>query len=383
MQNSIIDDSEQLKELCEKIQHSQVVAIDTEFLRDKTYYGKLCLIQLATEDVITCVDPLNISDMSPLLDYLYRTDVLKIMHSARQDLEMFYDITGKIPKPLYDTQIAATLVGFGDQTGYAKLVKSMLGVNLDKAHARTDWSQRPLDSSQMEYALDDVRYLIPMYQQQLRMLESKGRGSWLDDDFNRLTDSALYKPDPDELWKRVKGGRNLKGQQLAVLQRLAIWREEHARQLDRPRRWLMSDDILVEMSKRQPQNADAVEKIRGCNSYLKKNSDNLVKLIRAARELPREDWPDDDRPESLSVEQEAMVDILMGVIRVKALQNDVTPALLTTRRDLERLVCGEKDMDLMHGWRYELVGKEIIKFIQGGETIQVRNNQIIIEPVQN
>lgn len=381
MQNSIVNTQHALLSLCDKISQSNLVAIDTEFLRDKTYYGKLCLIQIATDDVITCVDPLHVENLEPLLECLYEPGILKIMHSARQDLELFYDLTGKVPQPVYDTQIAATLLGYGDQTGYAKLVKSLMSVNLDKSHARTDWSQRPLDDSQIEYALDDVRYLIPMYRKQWQMLIDKGRTSWLDDDFRRLTDLSLYCPDQDDLWTRVKGARNMKGVQLAVLQRLAIWREDLAKQLDRPRRWLLSDDMLVELAKRQPLTVAALEKIRGCNSHVKKNARKLFTVIGEAKNLPKEAWPKDNRPDNLSLEQEALVDFMMGIVRVRAMENEVTAAVLTTRKDLEKLVLGETEFEMMHGWRNELIGRELRNFLNGNETIRVQNNHIVIDSI--
>ena len=224
MRTLFVNDESTLAELCQLIASSDVVAMDTEFMRERTYYAQLCLIQLATDEVIACVDPLAIDDLNPLLDLLYEPKRLKILHAARQDLEIFFDLRGDVPRPVYDTQIAATLLGHGDQLGYAKLVKAMLSVNVDKDHSRTDWSKRPLDDAQIKYAENDVRHLIPMYRMQMKQLTKLGRESWLQADFDNLTDKNLYAPQKENLWKRIKGTRILKRNQLAIIQQLAVWR---------------------------------------------------------------------------------------------------------------------------------------------------------------
>ena len=198
-----VDTESGLAELCEKLRGQPVLALDTEFLREKTYYAQLCLLQVAAEGVIACIDPLAV-DLDPLLDIIYDPNVVKVMHSARQDMEIFFDLRGDVPRPLFDSQIAATLMGFGEQVGYANLVQQMLEVTLDKIATRTDWSQRPLDAEQISYAADDVRYLFTLYHQQVELLSSKGRLSWLQDDFDAMSDRTTYAPHPENLWKRVK-----------------------------------------------------------------------------------------------------------------------------------------------------------------------------------
>lgn len=379
MRTLFVNDDATMTELCQLLSQSELVAMDTEFMRERTYYAQLCLIQLATNDFIACVDPLALPDMNPLLDLIYDPARLKILHAARQDLEIFFDLRGEVPKPVYDTQVAATLLGHGDQLGYAKLVKAMLSVNVDKEHARTDWSKRPLDPEQVVYAENDVRYLIPMYQQQMKQLKELGRESWLEADFASLTDTELYAPRRENIWKRIKGIRILKRHQLAVIQQLAIWREDKAQKLNYPRKWVIPDDVMIELARRCPANVDDLEKLHGWKGGHKKYAEEVIAVISQARQLPQSEWPGHESTVALTVQQEALVDFLMGIVRLRAISNDVTPAVLATRKDLERMVQGQEDIPVKKGWRYELVGNDLAEFINGNRTIRIHRNDIEIE----
>ena len=378
MEELYVETQEELSNLCARIELSGVIAIDTEFLREKTYYAQLCLIQIATDDVLACVDPLNVPNLDPFLDLLYQPNRVKVLHSARQDLEIFFDLKGDLPKPIFDTQVGATLLGYGDQLGYANLVKAMMSKSLDKEHSRTDWSKRPLDEAQIHYALNDVRYLIPIYREQLKRLTEKGREQWLQPDFENLTDKSLYAPDPEHLWKRVKGTRILKRGQLAVLQQLTIWREQQARESNRPRKWVLPDDVLVDIARRCPSSIEALEKIRGWSNYIKKSSNEILALVKKAIALPESQWPITERPTHLTVEQDALVDLLMSVVRIRALENDVTPAVLITRKEIESLVLGERNLAVFTGWRQELIGKELLACINGKKLITIKQHKIVI-----
>ena len=378
MEELYVETQEELSNLCARIELSDVIAIDTEFLREKTYYAQLCLIQIATDDVLACVDPLNVPNLDPFLDLLYQQNRVKVLHSARQDLEIFFDLKGDLPKPIFDTQVAATLLGYGDQQGYANLVKAMMSKSLDKEHARTDWGKRPLDDAQIHYALNDVRYLIPIYREQLKRLTEKGRKQWLQPDFENLTDKSLYAPDPEHLWKRVKGTRILKRGQLAVLQQLTIWREQRARESNRPRKWVLPDDVLVDIARRCPNSLEALEKIRGWSNYIKKSSNEILALVKKAKALPESQWPTTERATPLTVEQDALVDLLMSVVRIRALENDVTPAVLVTRKEIESLVLGERNLAVFTGWRQELIGKELLDCINGKKLITIKQQKIVI-----
>jgi len=383
MKNSVndifVNSQAGLEALCDSLRGQPVLALDTEFLREKTYHAQLCLLQVAAEGVIACVDPLAIEDLNPLLDIIYDTGSVKVMHSARQDMEIFYDIRGDLPRPLFDSQIAATLMGFGEQVGYASLVKDMLGIELDKLHTRTDWSQRPLDEAQLEYAADDVRYLFEIYDKQLRALREKGRENWLRGDFEELTNIDLYSPPPSSLWKRVKGKQRLKGVHLAILRDLAIWREERAQKINRPRRWVLKDDVMVDLARFAPQEMGGLEKIRGMEAKTVQNQGKaLLAVIQKARDSDKATWPTLTTWQRLNPSQDALVDMLMAIIRLRGAEQDVSPGLLAGRKELESLVQGEKDCPVLHGWRAELVGHDLQAMLSGKQALRVINGMPVL-----
>lgn len=380
MQKYIIDTNEKLAALCAELSAHPVIVIDTEFLREKTYYAQLCLIQLATDEHLICVDPLACTELQPLLDVLYDPTKVKVLHSARQDLELFYDLVGHLPDNIFDTQIAATLLGYGDQIGYAKLVKKMTGVDLDKAHTRTDWSQRPLSNEQIEYALDDVRYLREIYRKQLQALTEAGRAEWLSRDFAALSDTSTYSNPDDTLWQRVRGSNTLKGVQLCVLQELAIWRETCAREKNRPRRWIIRDDLLLDLARLMPTAKEQANKIRGMESGTARYLDTILPLIQHAKSLPPERWPKLPKYTQLTPEQEALVDIFMAMVKLRAESNQISTNVLASRKELESVVQGKQATSVMTGWRYQLVGKDIDDFISGRNRLGVQLGELKIIP---
>ncbi len=366
-----IDTEAGLAALCDKLRGQPVLALDTEFLREKTYYAQLCLLQVAAEGVIACVDPLALN-LDPLLDIIYDPAVVKVMHSARQDMEIFFDLRGDVPRPLFDSQIAATLMGFGEQVGYANLVQQMLGVTLDKGATRTDWSQRPLDIEQIRYAADDVRYLFAVYHQQREMLQSKGRLEWLQDDFDEMSDRTTYAPAPENLWKRVRGVQKLSSPQLAVLRGLAVWREERAQASNRPRRWMLKDEVMVDLARRSPVNLDGLAKIRGVEErLLSRHGEALLKVVAAANATDSETWPIRTQSQRLSSAQDAVVDLLMAVLRLRGSEHDVSPALLASRKQLEALVSGDTGCAVLHGWRAGLAGHDLQAVLAGEKVVRV------------
>lgn len=368
-----------LHDLCGRLRGSPWLALDTEFIREKTYYTQLCLLQVASENVLACVDPLTLDNLDPLLDIIYNPATVKIIHSARQDMETLYDLRGNLPSPIYDTQIAAALLGYGDQVGYGALVRGMLDVHLDKLHTRTDWSRRPLDEEQLYYAADDVRYLGEIYHRQRAELASKGRLDWLTDDFAALSDARNYANAPLRAWRKVKLAHTLQGVQLAVAQALAAWREAYARSANKPRKWTLSDDVIIDLARHQPQAKESLAKIRGLDpQILKHHGANLLTLISHAKALPREHWPQLETPMRLTTKQEALIDVLMAVVRIRGAQNAVSTATLTTRRELEQLLTGVEDLNILHGWRGALVGKDLQALLQGEITLQVINGELTI-----
>ncbi len=379
-----VDNPNALSALCQALEPATVLSLDTEFMREKTYRARLCLIQIATDDVIACVDPIALPDLDPLMAILYDPKRLKVLHAARQDLEIFHDLHGRVPAPVFDTQIAAALLGFSDQAGYGTLVEGLLGITLEKGHARTDWSRRPLDAEQIAYAADDVRHLHRLYPLICERLEQAGRSDWLDDDFRALTDPDRYRRPDTEAWRRVSGHGRLKPQQLAILQTLAAWREAQARERDKPRKWILGDEVLLDLARRAPTERSALERIRGLNpATLRHHGETLLALIEQARQRPKAQWPTPPARERPTPEQEGLADLLMACVRILGQQHGISPATLTTRKEVERLVRGERDLPLLQGWRARLVGDTLLALLQGRLALQVRNDRVVTVPAND
>src|SRR3569833_1048425 len=258
-----IDDTRALAALCTRLRGTEWIALDTEFVREKTLYPILCLIQIASADTLACIDPLALPDLDPLLDVLNDPAITKVMHAARQDMEIFNHLRGELPRPVFDTQLAAPLLGLQEQIGYAALVDNILNVKLDKAHIRADWSQRPLSPAQLEYAADDVRYLAVLYPRLRDTLAAKARLQWLAGDFAELSNPRLYACPPADAWLRIKGTPRLRTRQLAVAQALAAWREETAQRQNRPRSWILRDENLLDLARLQPLGIGELAQVRG------------------------------------------------------------------------------------------------------------------------
>jgi ribonuclease D len=372
-----IDNPADLATYCAELRRHDWFAIDTEFMREKSYYPQLCLIQIATPDGAVCIDPFGIDDLGPLLELLYDPAILKVFHAARQDLEIFHVMRGTPPAPVFDTQLAATLLGHGDQVGYGALVKETLGVELEKAHSRADWSLRPLTAEQLEYAADDVRYLVQVYQKQRLALEQNGRLPWLAEDFAALSAPHTYENPPQEAWRRIKGVNFLKGVQLAVLQQIAAWREQVAQDSDRPRRWVLKDEVMFDMAKLMPDSLDKLGRIRGLEKgTVERNGKRLLELIQQGRKMPKEDWPQLETVVRLTPQQEALVDAMMALVRLRAMEQQVSVSTLAPRREVERLLGDDPEAALRHGWRAQLAGQDLQRLLRGELSLQVRQGRL-------
>jgi len=375
-----IDSAAQLETLCTQLPGADWMTLDTEFLREKTYYPKLCLLQVAVPGVVACVDPLVIEDISPLLDVIYDPGITKVMHAARQDMEILYHLRGTLPAPVFDTQVAALLLGFSDQVGYGTLVSELLGVTLDKLHTRADWSLRPLSPEQVRYAADDVIYLAQVYERLVERLGELGRLDWLTEDFEQLVQPALYSNAPQQAWLKVRGINRIKGASLSVLQALAGWRESLAQRLDRPRGWVLRDDVLVDIARHLPGNLAALGKIRGVNErVVSKNGEQLLGLIAEAREREPEPLPASGPKLRLKPEQDALVDAMQAVVRLCALENSLNPAVLASRKQLESFVAGNRDTGVMQGWRRKLAGERLQAMLDGELVLKVSAGKLKLE----
>ncbi len=372
-----IDTAPDLARYCARLAAADWMALDTEFLREKTYYPKLCLLQIATPDSVACIDPLALDNLDPILDLIFDADITKVMHSARQDMEIFYHLRGAAPASVFDTQIAALLLGYPDQIGYGNLVSEVLDVNLEKLHTRADWSLRPLTADQIDYAADDVIYLVDVYRNLHARLVERGRLAWLDEDFARLSSDALYSNPPAEAWLRVKGGNRLKGAALAVLQALAGWRETLAQQRDLPRGWILRDDTLVEIARHRPVSLEELGRIRGLQeAFIRHNGEQVLGLVAAAGKQPPAPFPDSVSRLRLAPEQDALVDVMSAVVRISGIEHALNPAVLASRKQLELLVSGDADVDVIHGWRRKLVGERLQALLRGDLSLSVRNGKL-------
>lgn len=365
MQKIFIDTPEKLESYCETIKNSQWLALDTEFIRERSYYPKFCLLQVCDGESAACIDPLQIEDLDPILQIIYDTKITKVFHAAHQDLEIFFHLWGKLPGPIFDTQLAASITGHGEQIGYAKLVQAILKVNLPKDHSRTDWSMRPLDEHQLDYAYDDVIYLEQLYKILHQQIEDYGRSDWLDDEYAHFNNPATFQIEAVDAWKKVKGRQHLKGVQYAVLQALAGWRENRAVNADRPRRWILKDEVLVDLSKRMPAKENALFKIRGLEkTTIAKHGAELLSLIENAKAIPSDQWPSDKKTvRRLTAEEEALSDVMMAALRLIAGENNITPSAIASRKDIEKLIAGEHDIDLLEGWRNKIAGEKLLKIL--------------------
>jgi len=374
-----IDKPEQLPELCGRIQQAPWIALDTEFLREKTYYPVFCLLQIATPEWVVCVDPIALPDLSELFSVINDPKIVKVLHSCRQDLEIFYQLTGEATYPIFDTQIAAPLLGFQENPGYAMLVSNFLNVNLSKAHTRTDWSVRPLSQDQIQYAADDVIYLCKIYTKMCEQLEELGRLDWLDKDFEALKNKELYQISPINAWLKVKGRKRLTGKQLSIVQVLTEWRERTAQAENRPKNWLVRDDLLLELAKLQPTTVEDLAKIRSINERsVKKYGRVICKLIDEAKNSSPIPMTDKNKSAKKTANQEAILDVLTAVVRMRADENSLNPMILAGRKDLEKLLFEEEDNLILSGWRYSMVGKELQGLLKGQYSLTLKQGDVLI-----
>jgi len=362
---TFIDTPDALREYLDEIDGARSIALDTEFIREKTYYPRLCLIQIAANDRIACIDPLVLDDLAPLWDRLAQPETLVLLHAGRQDLEVIYQACGKIPAPVFDTQIAAALCGYGDQTGYAALVREVLDIELDKSMTRADWSRRPLSKEALEYAADDVRHLHVIYEHLLDRLKALGREDWLAPELESLTEPSQYAPDPAHAWRRIRAAAKLKPKEVVILRALAEWREREAMRVDRPRQWLLKDDVLIFIAQRPPRNIAELIAVRGVEEgFASRHGEKLLELIETARnEPPPEDLP--TMRDRLTPAEEAQADLLMAALKAMAADNGLAPASIANRKEIERLVRGDRELDVLRGWRRAAAGLKLVDILEG------------------
>ena len=376
-----IANQESFEAFLERAKGSSVLAIDTEFLREKTFYANLCLLQLATDDEVAIVDPFSVGDLHPLAELLLDESVTKLFHAGHQDLEILLRETGVLPRPLFDTQVAAALLGHTQQIGYAALVHAVCGVTLKKIDSFTDWSSRPLTDSQLEYAADDVVYLPRMYQAMRDELASKGRLTWLDPEFEEMSDPARYAANERERFWRLKRVTQLSRKQLAAAREFAAWRETTAQERNVPRKWVVTDEQIVEACKREARTIDELFMVRGMRDHLTtRDARAVVKLMCAAMDAPAETWPEPDRSSKCEPNVDAQLDLMSALVRLRAKENNVAFQTLASHDDLTRMARGYRtDVDLLRGWRRAIVGEELLALLEGKIALRLDGAELVVE----
>ncbi|MEO8617773.1 MAG: ribonuclease D [Sphingomicrobium sp.] len=368
--HKLISDSASLAALVERLARSPFVAVDTEFMRENTYWPDLCLLQIADSNEAAAIDPkADGIDLDPLLDLLVANeDVLKIFHAGGQDLEIIHNMTGKTPAPLFDTQIAAMALGFGEQVGYSSLIESMLGIQLDKGARFTDWSRRPLDKRQIDYAIADVTHLSTVFPRMVEKLKRTERGDWLDEEMERLADPSSFAFPPEDAWKRLKlPGRN--PQLLGRLRAIAAWRETEARQKNLPRGRIVKDDTLGELAAHPPKTQDDLGRIRGLSQGWRNNDigSRLMEAIASAEPIAADEMPErgPKRP-GLTKDAALVSDLLKLLLKIRAKETGVAPKLIARSDDLEALAAGVREgLPIMSGWRFEQFGQDALDLVEG------------------
>ena len=377
----LITDSATLANLCARLSTADFVCVDTEFMRENTFWPELCLIQIADENEAAAIDPMAPGlDMKPLLDLMTENqDVLKVFHAGGQDLEIIYNLTGKTPYPLFDTQVAAMALGQGEQIGYSNLVDAYLGITVDKGARFTDWSRRPLDARQIEYAIGDVTHLAAIFPKMLQRLRKTGRGAWLDQEMERIGDPSNYANDPDEAWKRIRvPGR--KPDLLGRLKALARWREMEARQKDLPRGRIVKDETIADIAGHPPRKQGDLAKVRGLSATWATNDigARLMAALDTAVPMSADEMPQrDDRKPGLGKDGALVADLLKLLLKIRAKEIDVAPRLLARSDDLEALAAGTRDgLSILEGWRFEQFGRDALDLVEGRLAFAVVNGKL-------
>jgi ribonuclease D len=379
----LITDSETLARLCERLAKSPFVTVDTEFMRENSYWPDLCLIQIADREEAAAIDPKAPGiDLKPLLDLLVdNEEVLKVFHAGGQDLEIVHNLTGKTPHPLFDTQVAAMALGMGEQIGYQNLVETMLRVKVDKGARFTDWGRRPLDARQIDYAIGDVTHLAELFPRMLDKLRTTGRGGWLDQEMDRLGDPASYLNIPDLAWTRIKAPSR-KPDVLGRLKALAAWREREAQHKNLPRGRIVKDETLADLAGHPPTRQADLARVRGLSATWAQNDigQRLMAAIEKAVPLPEAEMPArDDRKPGLGKEASLIADLLKLLLKVRAREADVAPKLIARTEELEAIAGGQRsDLGLLNGWRYDVFGKDALALVEGRLAFSVRNGRMVM-----
>lgn len=378
---NLITTNDALAELCDALAGKRYITVDTEFLRESTFWPKLCLIQTAAHDIEAMIDPLAEGiDLQPFYDLMANENVLKVMHGCRQDVEIFHKEAGIIPAPLFDTQIAAMVCGFGDAVGYENLIKNTTGGKIDKGSRFTDWSQRPLSEAQLTYALADVTHLRDAFEYLENELKKNGRASWLEEESAQLSDPEIYQQSPENAWKRFRM-QDRRVHVLGVLIEVAAWREEEAQSRNVPRNRILKDDAIRELALQGPKDKKALSKLRAVPRGYEnsRHAEPLLEAVARGRKKSKDDLPPMPAPTVNRPGIGPLVDLLKVLLKQRSEESGVAPKLIANVADLERLASDEApDVPSMQGWRYEIFGQYAVELKQGKLALASENDSVVL-----
>ena len=381
---TLIAESGALAAFCQRQHPAEFVAIDTEFMRDKTYWPQLCLVQVAGPEEAAAIDTLAPGiDLDPLLGLLADSKLLKVFHAARQDIEIFYHMTKRIPAPLVDTQVAAMVCGFGDAVSYENLAAKLAGARIDKSSRFTDWAHRPLTDRQLQYALSDVTHLRPTYEHLKRRLAKTGRADWVCEEMAVLTDPATYRLEPREAWRRIKF-RTDKPRMLAVLREVAAWREEEAQRRDLPRNRVLRDETLCEIAAHAPSDVEHLARCRGLSRSIAENRQGaqILAAVKRGLELPAGECPEPAPRRDLPSGLGPLVELLRVLLKMRCEENGVAQKLIASADDLELIAADDgAEVPALHGWRREIFGADALALKHGRLALTVVGRRVKVVPV--
>ena len=362
-----IESATELKAFCEELQKGSWIGVDTEFMRERTYYSEPCLVQLSGDAGIACVDVVELKDLTPLKEVLCQHGIVKLMHSCSQDLEIFDLLFKEIPPNIFDTQVAAAFTGKGDQLSYAALVEEICGVTLKKAHTRARWCNRPLSKDEIFYAEDDVRYLPALYEALTKKLAELGRQEWFDAEMKAISDSEVHAVNKDNAWLRMNSLQQMGGRPLAAAKALTGWRESLAQSRDKPRSWILADKVLVRIANTLPETIAELSSIEDISDgFVKHRGERILSIIKQSAE--HNESGQATGPGRPDAREKALKKELAKILDAAAEKIELPASLLATRKDLTAMIHGERELAVFKGWRAELIGKDLLDFLQNNTT---------------
>ncbi|MDB2414454.1 ribonuclease D [Rickettsiales bacterium] len=374
---TIITDNNQIKQLCRELSDELYISVDTEFLRDKTYYPKLCLIQIGIPEKCVAIDPLAAGvDLSPVFELFNNDNVLKVFHAAKQDLEIILNITGSLPQAVFDTQVAAMVCGYGGSVGYANLVKDIVGIELDKSSRFTDWSRRPLSDKQLSYALSDVSHLCKVYEHLQGRIDQQKRSLWVKEEMAKLLDPKEYEANPDNIWKKAAGKSGSKAF-LGAVRALSHWREEKAKSLDKPRGHIIKDQTMLDISASRPANIEELLRIRGVGRVKNSVAQEIVDQIKQSQAITSQEMPKRKDLKKIANMNKPLIDLLRVLLTTQCQKYEVADKLIANSEDLGAIAAYDNpEIAAMKGWRYEVFGKYAIALKKGDIALYIENGKI-------